>query len=40
MSERENQPVTEAPDPPLAVLFDAGHVFPLLMAATREGVIA
>jgi nitrogen PTS system EIIA component len=40
VSERENPPVTEAPDPPLAELFDAGHVIPELKSATREGVIA
>ncbi len=40
MSEHENAPVMEAADPPLAELFDAGHVIPELTATTREGVIA
>jgi mannitol/fructose-specific phosphotransferase system IIA component (Ntr-type) len=40
VSEHENAPVMEAADPPLAELFDAGHVIPELTATTREGVIA
>ena len=39
MSERENLPVSESADPPLADLFEASHVIPELKSSTREGVI-
>ncbi len=40
MNDRENLPVVEAADPPLADLFQASHVIAELKADTREGVIA
>ena len=39
MNDRENLPVMESADPPLAELFASSHVIPELAAGSREGVI-